>query len=203
MSNEHKMIRRDFSEVSKINEGKLNKSKLPLLSKTPGPRSPKNDPKIIKTEKNDFELELTTKHRILKSMIHVDKDDFSNVDSSSLSYSFKRMSAGMKVLGNYGNQAALLDKVFENLHNSKSFNYRINESQSKATKKCLASQNKSWAKKHGQVVKKTEAPFSEFLESFFDSLDEDGDESITAPSIIMPLMSYGITVNPKYLERVI
>ena len=49
-------------------------------------------------------------------MIHVDKDDFSNVDSSSLSYSFKRMSAGMKVLGNYGNQAALLDKVFENLH---------------------------------------------------------------------------------------
>ena len=46
-------------------------SKLPLISKTPGPGSPQNYSKALQSEKNDFELELNTKHRILKSMLDI------------------------------------------------------------------------------------------------------------------------------------
>ena len=177
-------------------------TKLPAISKTPAPGSPKNHPKVLQTEKNDFELDLNTKHRILKSMVEIDKQHSSTQDASSLSFSFKRMSAGMKLLGNYTNQETLINKVFENIHNSNTFSYKVNESQSKAKKICIDEKNNSWAKKRGKNITKIKNNFTEFLDQFFESLDENKDESLDAYDIILPMMSYGVTLDSKYLERV-
>ena len=116
-------------------------SKLPLISKTPGPGSPQNYSKALQSEKNDFELELNTKHRILKSMLDIEKQSSSHQDTSSLGFSFKRMSAGMKIIGNYNDKADLMSKVFENLPTTNETSVKLFDTNAKATKICINTQH--------------------------------------------------------------
>lgn len=185
-------MRKSFS---KIPEKKI---KLPKISKTPTPVSPK----VFQTDKSDFQLDLNIKHRILKSMFCVEKESSANQDSSSLSFSFKRMSAGLKVLGNYSDKANLIGKISENLHEGSEINYKISPSTGKATIHCLDNDSATWAKKRGKLLKSKENGFSEFLADFFDSFDEEKIESISIHDLIISLMSYGVVLQVSYIERV-
>lgn len=181
-----------------FSKGLGKKINLPAISKTPTPVSPK----VFQTEKSDFQLDLNIKHRILKSMFCVEKESSANQDTSSLSFSFKRMSAGIKVLGNYSDKKNLIGKVSENLHEGSEFNYKISPNTGKAAIHCLDNESNTWAKKRGKLVKNKENGFSEFLADLFDSFDEDKIESISMHDLIISLMSYGVVLQVSYLERV-
>ena len=183
------------------------KFKLPSISKTPLPTSKKksltkSEIKVPQSSKNDFELELKSKHRILKSMVDVDKRNFSVQDSSSLNFSFKRMSAGMKVLGNYKNSQISLKKLYKNMSPISEHSYRINDSDSIAKKKYLVSDHNSWASKHSKAQILKESSFSEFLDKFFQCIDSNNTDNIPLNDLILPLLTYGVASDSNYLERV-
>jgi hypothetical protein len=177
-------------------------SKLPSLSKTPVPVSSKNHPKVIQTEKSDFELELGPKHRILKSMINTEKQDVSSNDTSCLNYSFKRMSAGMKVIGNYSNKLSHIKKIFENLHTANEPSFKINDSINTANKKCMERDYNIWAKKRAKKALDVNKLFNQFLKRLFECLDENQDDLVSANVLVIQLLSYGIAQSPKYIEKV-
>lgn len=181
--------------------------KLPSISKTPIPitkkkSSTKSEIRVPQSSKNDFELELKSKHRILKSMVDVDKREFSVQDSSSLNFSFKRMSAGMKVLGKHKNNNILLKKVYQNMSPISEYSYRINDSDSVAKKKYLVSDHNSWASKHSMVQIRQESSFCEFLDGFFQCIDSKNTDHIPLNDLILPLLTYGVTTDSSFLERV-
>ena len=96
----------------------------------------KNHPLVLQSHKNDFELELSTDHYILKSLLENEKANLALRDISSMSYNFQRLSAEMKLLED-PNNISQQKKKLENMHNSLDFNYNISEGNTSATEKCL------------------------------------------------------------------
>jgi hypothetical protein len=177
--------------------------KLPKLSKTPVPGLSQHHPSVRTTEKNDFELELKAKHRILKSMIYVDKQEGALQDTSSLSFSFKRMSAGMKVIGNYNNKEKLLGKVVDNLHVPSKFSVRVPGSDKIAREKVIADKYNAWAASRGKKTLQRTNSFVKFLDEFFDSMDENNTEVLVPKELVVPLVSFGVASSEVYLVRAI
>jgi hypothetical protein len=178
--------------------------KLPQLSKTPGPGlkfSPGSNPKVLLTEKSDFELDLKSKHRILKSMVDVDKANSSIQDTSALNYSFKRMSAGMRVLGNYKHEDKLIKKIFDNFHSSNDYSFKVPESDRKANSKYMISKHNEWAGRRNQRQIRQESSFVEFLQNFFDCISKNS-ELLKLHDLIIPLITYGVASESVYIERV-
>lgn len=180
----------------------LKLSKLPALSKTPAPKLSKPHPKLQQTERNDYELELKTKHRILRSMVDVDKSNNSYQDVSSLNYSFKRMSAGMKVLGQYKNQTGLIEKVFENLHSGNDYSQKNLSSNDAAKKKCMILDHNIWANKRNKSTRKVGSEFMNFLSELYDCFDSNSNETLKLNELVLPLVTYGVALDTKYLQRV-
>lgn len=182
--------------------------KLPSLSKSPAPASKKNSStkseiRVPQSSKNDFEIELKSKHRILKSMVNVEKQNLSAQDSSSLNYSFKRMSAGMKLLGKHKNSKNILADIYENMTPANEYSYKINDTDKVAKKKYLVSDHNTWAVKHKMVQIRRESAFNEFLEEFFQCIDSSHTDQFPLNDIILPLMTYGVASDSATLERVI
>jgi hypothetical protein len=133
-------------------------------------------------------------------MVDVDKSQHSITDVSSLNFSFKRMSAGMKLLGHYKNEEKLIQKVFNNLHNGNDFSFKINDSDRQAKAKYMKSLHNVWAGKRKQKQVKQETSFSEFLQGFFDCIASA--ELLKLHDMIIPLMTYGVATDSVYVERV-
>ena len=74
-------------------------------------------------------------------MLDIEKQSSSHQDTSSLGFSFKRMSAGMKIIGNYNDKADLMSKVFENLPTTNETSVKLFDTNAKATKICINTQH--------------------------------------------------------------
>lgn len=154
--------------------------------------------------KNQYNLQLTNDHGLLRSFAHVDKIDRSLRDESSYNRSFKRVSAAIHFLNNNNpNEEVIKSQIKETL---KPITFK------KIRNKCL-SVNCAYIKAHEDetfrwVTKKggndsfsLPSNFIKFLNEFFDALDEDQSGNLTPDEFILPILAYGITTKPEYIEK--
>ena len=68
-----------------------------ILPSITQPESKLHNESLVKTQ---FQLQLGKNHRILRSIFASDKEEASHRDNTSLNHSFKRISAGFKLIQN-------------------------------------------------------------------------------------------------------
>jgi hypothetical protein len=65
----------------------------------------------------------------------------------------------------------------------------------------LEESSHSWRAKLNSTPKSRSKTFQAFLLELFEALDEDHSNKLTADEFIMPLLAYGISSDPKYIEK--
>lgn len=176
------------------------------LSQTPQSKeiTKKRNSNSLEIAKNQYKLDLNMDHNILRSMAIADKEQEALKDNSSLLHGFKRMSAGMKVLGNYHDQPDLLYTIKEHILPLQ--NRKIQEKLRNvpaAQNRCLTTERSKWIKGKGMAPSFNDSKvFIEFLRQLFDALDEDESRKLTADELIFPLLAYGLCPDAYYIETV-
>ena len=108
----------NVSPTFKLTAPQDNSILLTSLYQTPQAKlnSRKRNSNSIDIAKKQYKLDLNFDHNILRAMASADKEQEALKDNSSLNHGFKRMSAGMKILGNYqGNMNELVYTVKEHI----------------------------------------------------------------------------------------
>ncbi|OMJ77212.1 hypothetical protein SteCoe_23249 [Stentor coeruleus] len=157
--------------------------------------------KSIDIEKTQYKLELGMDHNILRAMAFADKQAEALKDNSSLTHGFKRMSAGMRILGDYHAKDSLLGMIKEHIQPLKSkVNGKLRNSMMSQNKWISTDRNR-WIKTRGLEVSFHEsASFLQFLRDLFDALDEDESGRLSADELILPLLAYGLCPDSYYFE---
>ena len=152
--------------------------------------------------KNQKSIQLSNKHSILRSFVKVDREEASLRDDSSLNRSFKRMSAALRLIGPTTKDTAKLESTIVNsLIPIKHAKIRSKcRSVDLAQYKWVEEETSLWKNKRSSP-KSTNKDFQFFLKQLFEVLDEDHSECLTADEFILPLLSYGITSDPKFIEK--
>lgn len=172
----------------------------------PGIKTPLKK-RITETEslaKNQHTLKLNNDHLILRSIIAVEKEEASLQDESSFNRSFKRISAAIKLVGKGHENRSLELRRFSNnlvpIQNKKlAGRYKSIDI---AQGKWWIGETAMWLNKKGRHLSlHLSKNFLKFLRELFEALDEDKNGILTADEFIIPLLSYGITTEPLYIER--
>lgn len=187
------------NSISKVKILSPKASTLPPLQHSPK-RSLNNESLV----KNQNYIKLSNKHSILRSFITVDKQDASLRDDTTLNRSFKRLSAAITLLRptvQYPNE--LKAKITDTLLPIKHMKLRSKcRSVELAQNEWRTEENQIWAIKQGKTTKKKlNLNFQKFLCDLFEALDEDNNGKLSSDEFILPLLSYGVTNEPKYIEK--
>lgn len=177
--------------------GKISISpQIPLINR-------KLNSKSIDIEKNQYKLELGRDHNILRAMAFADKQAEALKDNSSLTHGFKRMSAGMRILGDFQAKDSLLGMVKEHIQPLKSKVKGKLRNTMISQNKWISTDRNRWIKTRGLEVSFHEsASFLQFLRDLFDALDEDESGQLSADELILPLLAYGLCPDSYYFETV-
>ena len=173
---------------------------LPKLSQSPVKRRLDDE----SLAKNQYIIRLTNDHSILRSIVAADKAETALRDDSSLHRSFKRTSAAIKLISKGKEDKALEFQHFtDNLFDIKEKRLRDRcKSLDAAANKVWAEASAMWINKKGARVSLNNARnFRKFLKELFDALDEDKNNVLTVDEFVIPLLSYGITTDPLYMEK--
>ena len=165
----------------------------------------KNISESLDTVKNQYKLDLTIDHNIIRAMAHADKEQEALRDNSSLTHGFKRISAGMQLLrtANY-TPASTITAINDHLAP-----FRSKKAEGKL-RNTLASQQKwirtdreKWIKNRGLETSVHDSRgFSLFLRELFTALDEDESNKLTVDEIVFPLLAFGLFPESYYIESV-
>ena len=137
-------------------------------------------------------------------MAIADKELEALKDNSSHLHGFKRLSAGMKLLGGCRDKSELIYEIQEHM-----LPFKTKKVQEKlmdlaaAQKKCINTERDRWIKARGMEPQFNDSKgFIEFLRQLFDALDEDESGKLTADELIFPLLAYGLCPDAYYIESV-
>ena len=180
---------------------------LSTISQTPQSKqlSKKRNSNSLEASKNQYKLDLNIDHNILRAMTIADKELEALKDNSSLFHGFKRLSAGMKLLGDYQDRPELINTIQEHMLpvNTKKAQERLKDA-SAAQSRWINTERTKWIKSRGLEPQFNDSKgFIEFLRQLFDALDEDESGKITADELILPLLAYGLCPDAYYIESVL
>jgi hypothetical protein len=158
----------------------------------------------IEATKNQFKLDLTVNHNILRAMAFANDEQEALKDNSSLSHGFKRMSAGMNVLRDSDRRPSLISTVMEHIQPLKSKEVKgALTDLSAARHKWIGDRRRQWIKARGMDSSHNESrAFVEFLKNLYGALDEDRSGKLSANDVVLPLLAYGLCPDSYYIEAV-
>lgn len=185
--------------LKSISQNRESMVKLPNVSKLSLNTQPQES--IVK---NQYRLQLNNEHSLLRSFVHIDKVDASLRDDSSYNRSFQRVSAAMNYINNNTPNEEILKVRIKETIKPITFRKIRNKCRSVdfAYEKVHEDEIYRWvSKKGGNEFLNLPSNFLKFLSEFFDALDEDQSENLTPDEFILPILAYGITTKPDYIEK--
>lgn len=156
----------------------------------------------LELTKKQHKLKLNTSHEMIRAMVSLEDEQDALKDKSNFAKSFKRMSAGMKILEG-SNKEKCLGIVAENigLYDEKNLK-EVSPAIKRPEVKWNTNSTGMWMRKHGlEGNYNGSSGFLEFLKSFFDALDEDNTGIISSSELIVPLLSLGLSNDASYIEK--
>lgn len=168
-------------------------------------KNKKNISESLDTVKNQYKLDLTIDHNILRAMAHADKEQEALRDNSSLTHGFKRISAGMQLLrtANY-TPARTICAIRDHLapFKSKKAEGKLRNTLA-SQQKWIRTDREKWIKNRGLETSIHDSRgFSLFLRQLFTALDEDESNRLTVDEIVFPLLAFGLYPDSYYIETV-
>lgn len=159
----------------------------------------------METVKNQYKLDLTMEHNIIRAMARADKEQEALRDNSSLTHGFKRISAGMQLLRT--TQFAPTETISTIQDHLAPFKSEKAEGRLRNTlasqQKWLRTDREKWIKSRGlESTIHDSRGFTLFLRQLFSSLDEDGSNKLTVDEIIFPMLAFGLYPDAYYIETV-
>ncbi|OMJ82242.1 hypothetical protein SteCoe_17082 [Stentor coeruleus] len=156
----------------------------------------------LELTKKQHKLKLNTSHEMIRAMVSLEDEQDALRDKSNFAKSFKRMSAGMKLLEG-SNQDKLLGIVAENigLYDEKNLK-EVTPAIKRPEVKWSNNSTSMWMKKHGfEGNYNGSNSFIKFLKNFFIALDENATGVISSSEFIVPLLSLGLSNDATYIEK--
>ncbi|CAG9319645.1 unnamed protein product [Blepharisma stoltei] len=193
-----------------------NYDKLPVIN--PSPKTTKNAPRILRQSlevapkhqipnldfiKKQNKLKLNASHHMIRAMVSVEDEKEAIKDKSAFSKSFKRMSAGMKIIiGIKAKKQNLLNQVTENLQPVFEKSKAVNSFPNNSDRKWNENNRDAWIKKHGlEAINNDSKDFAEFLKQLFEALDHENIGFINLTDVIAALLALGISRDISYIEK--
>ena len=189
------------------NDSQSKKSKIlqsnPSFSQKPTKLSlPKPKVQNMELTKKQHKLKLNTSHQVIRAMVSLEDEQNALRDKSNFAKSFKRMSAGIKVLEG-SRKAGLLNIIAENIgiYDEKRLKEVIPSIKRPGVKLTSNSAN-VWMKKRGlEMSSNGLKTFLNFLKNFFRSLNESSNGTLSPNDLIIPLLSLGLSNDAVYIEK--
>lgn len=156
----------------------------------------------LELTKKQHKLKLNTSHEMIRAMVSLEDEQDALKDKSNFAKSFKRMSAGMKLLEG-SNKDKFLGIVAENigLYDEKNLK-EVTPAIKRPEVKWSNNSTSMWMKKHGLEGNYNGSNgFMKFLKNFFIALDENAAGFISSSELIVPLLSLGLSNDATYIEK--
>lgn len=156
----------------------------------------------LELTKKQHKLKLNTSHQMIRAMVSLEDEQEALKDKSNFAKSFKRMTAGMKIIEGLSSEKAL-DSIAENVRVFDEKNLREVVPSIKRPDVSWSNNSTSmWMKKRGFEGNSTGTiRFTQFLKNFFKVLDENSNGFISPNEIIIPLLSLGLSNKAQYIEN--
>lgn len=159
----------------------------------------------METIKNQYKLDLSMEHNILRAMAHADKEQEALRDNSSLTHGFKRISAGMQLLRT--TQFAPTETISTIQDHLAPFKSEKAEGRLRNTlasqQKWLRTDREKWIKNRGlESTLHDSRGFTLFLRQLFTALDEDNNNKLSVDEIVFPMLAFGLYPEAYYIETV-
>ena len=156
----------------------------------------------LELTKKQNKLKLNTNHHVIRAMVSLEDQQDALIDKSNFAKSFKRMTAGMKILEGMNTERSM-DIVAENTMVFDEKHLREVAPMIKRPEvRWVSSSTNMWMKKRGLELNSTgTVDFMKFLKKFFMAIDENEKGVITPNDIIIPLLSLGLSNDASYIEK--
>jgi hypothetical protein len=193
---------KEFNSTSPKDQSTLTKSFDETENFQPNRRKSTNE--SIEMIKNQYKLDLSIDHNILRAMAHADKEQEALKDNSCLNHGFKRMSAGMRLLRSIAPRPDPIHQIEEHLapFKSKKAEARLRDAVL-SQHKWVRTERERWVRSRGvePAVQGSKA-FKNFLRQLFLALDEDDSGRLSVDELVFPLLAFGLCPEARYVETV-